>query len=463
MTSLTTPTRVGFHELETNQLVPSTLNPRKRARGIADLAASIREAGIIEPLLVRPTVMITDDDAPVYEVIAGSRRLAAAAEAGLLFVPCLVRELTDAQALELAIIENNQRGDVHPLEEAEAFQHLRRLDRAYTPEIVAAKIGRPLAYVKSRLRLLNLTGEAREAFADEEITIGHAERLARLAPDVQERALAACFSPMFGREDGAMGLAAINALDNWITEHTVIDVKSPEVQEDLPELVEAVDRLEAEGATIVQLSTGHDKRHGLTGKAAPLPMGTWIDLRTEKRCKCATKGVVVYGERHRAEILDVCLKSSKCQTHWKTAPAAAAKGGGERTKQPWEIENEKRAADRAIWETQADEALTAIAASLKGRKADLSFFLAHVEPHDRPEVAKYLCADVTEKNVGQALWFHEVLQIGTYDPARLSKEVKDVTGFDLLAWRKAWAKAHPSETPAAAAPKTAAKKAAKKR
>lgn len=448
---------IGYQELPLDRFHPSHLNPRRHVPDLAELAASIREKGVLEPILGRPS-------AEGVEIVAGERRWRAAKEAGLLLLPVIVRELTDAQLLEIAIIENNQRADVHPLDEAEAFARLRALDRANTHEVLAAKIGRPLAYVKSRLRLLNLTGEAREAFAADEITIGHAERLAKLASALQDDGLSACFSPMFGREEGAMGLAPISALDNWITEHTVIDVKSPEIQEELPDLVEAVDRLEAEGATLVQLSTSPVKHHGLTGKAAPLPMGAWVDLRTEKKCKSATKGVVVYGERHRAEILDVCLKSSKCQVHWKTTPAAAK--GATPKKQPWEVENEKRAADRVVWETQADEALTAIAASLRGRKADLAYFLAHVHnPSDRQEVAKYLGADVTEKNVGQALWFQEVLSIGTYDPVRLAKEVKEVTGFDLSAWRAAWAETHSADTPDT--PDTAkpakAKKAAKKR
>lgn len=177
----------GYHELPLTMLVPSSMNPRKTLGDVTDLAASIREVGILEPILVRPR-----DGAA--EVVAGSRRHAAAQAAGLLMVPCLVRELTDAQALELAIVENNQRGDIHPLDEAEAFQLLAAMNRLYTPEVIAAKIGRPKAYVTGRLRLLQLEPTVREAFAADRITIGHADRIARLKPTVQERALLALVS-----------------------------------------------------------------------------------------------------------------------------------------------------------------------------------------------------------------------------------------------------------------------------
>jgi ParB/RepB/Spo0J family partition protein len=433
-----------FHEVPLNRLTPSSLNPRKVVGDVTDLAASIREVGILEPILVRPMGMLADG--PLYEVVAGSRRHAAAIVAGLLMVPVLVRPLTDTQALELAIIENNQRGDIHPLDEADAFAKLRTLDRAYTPEVVAAKIGRPLAYVKGRLRLLGLDGEAREAFAADQITIGHADRLARLAPTLQERALDACFSPLFGREEGAMGLAAISALENWITEHTVIDVKSPETQEELPELVAQVDLLEAEGATIVQLSTSYQKTHGLSGKAAPLPMGAWVEV-TGKPCKCLTKGVVVYGERHRAQILDVCLKASKCQTHWKAARATPSRTGKAPQKDSYEIQRERQEADRKAWDAVAPHAIAAIAATLKGRKIDLAYFLAVTDPRDRERVTTHL-GDVTEKNLGQALWLHEVLRCSTWHPEQFTKDVKDLIAFDVVAWRKQWAKDHPTAAPA---------------
>lgn len=438
------PAALGFHEVPLTVLVPSSLNPRKVVGDVTDLAASIREVGILEPILVRPMGML--DDGPLYEVVAGSRRHAAAIVAGLLMAPVLVRALTDTQALELAIIENNQRGDIHPLDEADAFAKLRTLDRAYTPEVVAAKIGRPVAYVKGRLRLLGLDGEAREAFAADQITIGHADRIARLAPALQERALDACFSPMFGREEGAMGLAAISALDNWITEHTVIDVKSPETQEELPELVEQVDRLEAEGATIVQLSTSYQKTHGLSGKAAPLPMSAWVEVKG-KPCKCLTKGVVVYGDRKRAEILDVCLKSSKCQTHWKTASATPSRTGKAASKDTYQIQRKKQEAERNAWEAVAPHALAAIAATLKGRKIDLAYFLAVTDPRDRERITTHL-GDVTEKNLGQALWCHEVMRCSTWHPEQFARDVKDLIGFDVVAWRKAWAKDHPTSAPA---------------
>jgi ParB/RepB/Spo0J family partition protein len=452
------PTRVGFHEFSTAVLVPSTLNPRKRVSHLDELAASIREVGVIEPLLVRPTVMTTDDDETVYEVVAGSRRLAAAQLAGALTVPVHVRELTDAQALELAIVENNQRGDVHPLEEAAAFVALKRLDRAYTPEVIATKIGRPLAYVRNRLRLLDLGEDAREAFSEDRITIGHAERIARLPLERQTAALAACFSPLYGHDTDEEMLRPVQALDEWITTHTVIDVRSAHVQEALPELVEQVERAEAEGATLVQLSTGQRPAHGLKGKAAPLPMNVWRQVGP-KACSHVTQGVVVYGERDRAQILTVCLKKSKCPTHWPPPPEKSSTAAPPPT---WKQREEERRQEQAAWEAQQPAVLKALAAHFKGRKADVA--LGHVVlgamGQEANDVHEHI-GKLTPQNIGQVLWFAQALQCRMWDRADWAREVKSLFGFDLAKWEKAQAKAGDKST--TVPPAKAAKKTAKKR
>jgi ParB/RepB/Spo0J family partition protein len=446
------PTRVGFHEFSTAVLIPSTLNPRKRVSHLDELAASIREVGVIEPLLVRPTVMTTDDDETVYEVVAGGRRLAAAQLAGALTVPVHVRELTDAQALELAIVENNQRGDVHPLEEAAAFVSLKRLDRAYTPEVIATKIGRPLAYVRNRLRLLDLGEDVREAFSEDRITIGHAERIARLPLERQTAALAACFSPLYGHDTDEEMLRPVQALDEWIATHTVIDVRSAHVQEALPELVEQVERAEAEGATLVQLSTGQRPAHGLKGKAAPLPMNVWRQVGP-KACSHVTQGVVVYGERDRAQILTVCLKKSKCPTHWPPPPEKSAATAPQPT---WKAQEEQRRLEREAWEAQQPAVLKALAAHFKGRKADVELVKVRLSGDGAytQDVADAL-GKVTLANVGQALWFIEALRCGMWNKAEWAREVKSLFGFDLAKWEKAQA------APAKAAKTTPTKKTTK--
>ncbi|MGE4164181.1 MAG: ParB/RepB/Spo0J family partition protein [Vicinamibacterales bacterium] len=448
------PLSVGYHEIPLADLHPSPLNPRRRPTGIEDLAASIAEVGLLEPMLVRPLPA-----ARGFEVIAGGRRLEAARRAGLMLAPCLVRELDDAHALELAIIENNQRGDIHPLDEAHAFEQLQQLDRAYTVEALAAKIGRPVAYVRTRLRLLDLDEEVRTAFAEDRLTIGHADRIARLPRPLQARAFEeGCFDPLFGADGDAENLLPIARLDEWIARHQVIDVRDPAVQEALPELVARVDRLEAEGATLVQLDTSPRPEHGLKGKAAPLPRSKWVEVAGAP-CAHAVQGVVVYGERQRADVLTVCLKRSKCLTHWPERTPGTASDAGPRPKQPWEIENERRAAARQELDAVSDELLTAIARHLKGRKVDLAYANAIITaPTERAEIAKFV-GKLTPATLGAALWFHEVQNLGTFDPDRWKRDVKALVGFDVTKWLQARKKAQAKSGAATGAKAKPARKA----
>src|SRR5215813_9021424 len=139
-------------------LKPNPLQPRKifDAEELKNLAASIAEKGILQPILVRPTG--TPDS---YEIIAGERRWRAAQAAKLHEVPVIVRTLTDAQSLEIAIIENVQRADLNPIEEGAAYQDL--IDRfRYTQEQVAEVVGKSRSHVANTIRLLKLPDGVRE-------------------------------------------------------------------------------------------------------------------------------------------------------------------------------------------------------------------------------------------------------------------------------------------------------------
>lgn len=299
------PIGLGYHEIPLADLHPSPLNPRKRVTDVEALAASVGEVGILEPLLVRPLPA-----ARGYEVVAGGRRLEAAQKAGLLVAPCLVRELGDAAALELAIVENNQRGDIHPLEEAEAFQRLTTLDRSYTPEAIAAKIGRPLAYVKARLKLLDLHGPAREAFAQGEIALGHAQLLAKLAPAVQKKALERCFDQRFdyGSGHGRKEMAKVSRLQDFINEHVPLDVAAPETQEEFPELATELAKATAAGATVLMLSEAYNYGSSKPKAGAPLTHDQWNEVKPGE--KAARRGVIVQGGR-RGRALWVRLKADE--------------------------------------------------------------------------------------------------------------------------------------------------------
>lgn len=156
--------------LPLDQLRPAPGQPRKvfDPAAIAELSASIAEKGVIQPLLVRPV-----DDG--FEIVAGERRYRAAKDAGLEAVPVIVRELDDQAALEIAIVENLQREDLNPVEEAKAFQQL--LDFGANQEEVGRAVGKSRSAIANALRLLTLTPRALAALESGRITAGHARAI----------------------------------------------------------------------------------------------------------------------------------------------------------------------------------------------------------------------------------------------------------------------------------------------
>lgn len=171
----------GVVEAPVADIIPNPRQPRGKMDGeaLAELAASIKEHGLLQPLIVtraRPT-----DRAP-YQLIAGERRWRAAQMAGLTTVPVMVKEATPQQLLELALVENIQRADLGPLEEAEAFQALMG-DFGLSQQQVADRVGKSRAAVANILRLLRLPTRAKALLADGALTEGHARALLALPDD----------------------------------------------------------------------------------------------------------------------------------------------------------------------------------------------------------------------------------------------------------------------------------------
>lgn len=173
--------------LPLREIEPDRDQPRKEfdEESIAQLAASIAEHGLLQPIAVRPNPM------GGYKIIAGERRWRAARQAGLTEVPVVVREdVTDQQAMELALIENLQREDLNPIEEATGYRQL--MDRCgLTQEQAAQRLCRSRSAVANSLRLLNLPGEVTEMLRDGRLTTGHAKVLLGLeSPEMQKIAAA---------------------------------------------------------------------------------------------------------------------------------------------------------------------------------------------------------------------------------------------------------------------------------
>jgi ParB family chromosome partitioning protein len=213
-------TATEYRNLPLNVLSESTTNPRHifEDAALKELADSIRTQGILSPLLVRP---LTEQS---FEIVAGARRYRAAQMAEAATVPVRIVNLTDAEALEAQLIENLQRRDVHPMEEAQGFRALLNLEEPkYSIEQISARTGKTPAFVAARLKLTELAPVVVEAFYREEIGVGHALLLAKLQPDKQEQALAACFKEEWsgGDRKAKRLLLPVRNLQFWI-EHNIL-------------------------------------------------------------------------------------------------------------------------------------------------------------------------------------------------------------------------------------------------
>ncbi len=166
--------RHAQRRLPTGSLRPNARNPRREFPNseLDELAASLRERGIIQPIVVRAVRGVADG----YEIVAGERRWRAAQRAGLHEVPVVVIEATDAEALQLAIIENVLRADLNPLEEAEGYRAL--MDEfANSQEEIARIVGKSRSYVANTLRLLKLSEKVKAYIHSGKLTAGHARML----------------------------------------------------------------------------------------------------------------------------------------------------------------------------------------------------------------------------------------------------------------------------------------------
>jgi ParB family chromosome partitioning protein len=176
----------GIASIAIEKLQPGPFQPRRtmEPQALSDLADSIRAQGVLQPLLARPA----PDNTGQFEIIAGERRWRAAQLAALHEVPVLVRALTNEQAAAAALVENLQRQDLNPIEEAEGYQRLLE-EFANTQEAIAAAVGKSRSHVANTLRLLNLPATVKEEVRKGALTAGHARTLVG-KPDAEKLALA---------------------------------------------------------------------------------------------------------------------------------------------------------------------------------------------------------------------------------------------------------------------------------
>jgi ParB/RepB/Spo0J family partition protein len=335
----TSPVPVRAIELEL--IDPSTTQPRQHFHedALLQLAASIRLHGVIQPIVVRPR-------GTRFELIAGERRVRASRLAGLTTIPAQVRDIDDAAARQVQIIENLQREGIHPLEEADAYQALLDSDKAITVDILATMVGMSKKYVYQCLTYRRLIPVVRETFAKGILTAGHAARIAQIPESLQTEALSACFFPVLGsrsttvEELDASALAPLKDLDAFIQKKVKLNAHGEDAQVLLPELAAKVAEVEAaEHGTVIPLSTLHFH----TDRADPKPIlsQSWRDASGRNKCAHAQAGVIVLGEG-RGTFIQVCIAKKKCSKHWAPKKASTAESREQRETQQKAAEERNR-------------------------------------------------------------------------------------------------------------------------
>lgn len=161
----------GFIQLRLNDIEPSIDQPRKNFNDdkLAKLAESIKEHGVVQPIIVRK-------EGSIYRIVAGERRWRAARMAKIITIPAIIKDLTEKQFMEVSLIENLQREDINPIEEAEAYEKLIK-EHSMTQDEISKVVGKSRPVIANSLRLLNLDKKIKDFLINGEITVGHARAL----------------------------------------------------------------------------------------------------------------------------------------------------------------------------------------------------------------------------------------------------------------------------------------------
>jgi ParB family transcriptional regulator, chromosome partitioning protein len=449
-----------YRDVPVTALTESASNPRKRfdENSLSELAASFKTQGVLAPLLVREL------EESNYEVIAGARRLRAARLAQLEKVPVRIVKLTDAEAIEAQCVENLQREDIHPLEEALGFKSLLELGEPYNIAHIAARSGKSEAYIYGRLRLADLIPPVAEAFLNDKITIGHALLIAKLPASQQQEAFTASFRGMWTSEGNAQILIPVRELAAWIESNILLQLASatfdkqnetlvPEagscsncpkrtgfnkllfadVRKDSctdPQCFRAkidahVAKTLAAKPNLVQISSAWNTREG-----GPLGRNRYLELQVkkarangvrtkqvgfERSCDKMTEAIVMDGGR-RGELVRVCADLS-CRVHHPDTPSPQ-QIARQRAEERKRIEKDKLAitARHRILATILERF------SVPLKKADLLTIAQHAlasVPHNRlPLIAKRHKLEIDKSNTSPV----ELLlkHVSRYDESGLS-------------------------------------------
>lgn len=351
---------------------------------LEELAASIREKGVIEPLVVRPFEL---GPAQRYEIVAGARRFRASKLAGRTAVPCVIRDYSDSDVLELQIIENIQREDLDPLEEAAGYAALIKSNPSrYSAGFIADRIGRHEKYVWDRMRLLNLVDDAKQLLEAGRLTVGHAVALSRLSAAKQKDILTPS-NESFRRQRGiwtqenalplddvlAAGTLAdvldesvakkyrglkpvsVRELEHYITDHVRFNPKqaaevAPLEFGAVAEQVALAEAKQGRGKKVINITRNYhvaDEARDPNDRIYTEQSWKRADGQDQsKPCEHAVLGVVTVGNGY-GSAFDVCISKDKCDVHWKSERRAKAQNEKLRSSGQTEKANKQEEAARA--------------------------------------------------------------------------------------------------------------------
>lgn len=430
-------------DIRLEELVASATNPRKTFDPVKldELASSIASKGVLEPLLVRPYETFGPAK---YEIVAGERRFRAATLAGVETAPCIVRDLTDVEALEVQTVENLQRDDLHPLEEAEGYAALMKF-AGYDVAQIAQRIGKGEGYVYDRLKLLQLIPAIRTVFLGGEISVGHAIPLARLNAADQKRALK---GGGYGFGSGVNGLfqmdvggaqqpgldlddrrrrkaVSVRELQEWINDQVRFRPEEVDLPNLFPETAAALETAQEQQLKVVKITRDYQLKPETRGtgertysrrswkRADGKPDGeSWEKPKPSRACDHSVLGVVVAGPG-RGEAFPVCIAKKKCTVHWGEEQKAANQrgapnGAGTSTgKGSWEEDDrrreekwKKKREEDDRWKKAGPALQEALAEKLKA-VAPLELVdivLDECRPHGMPKLPKQMDAPETPED-----------------------------------------------------------------
>jgi ParB/RepB/Spo0J family partition protein len=305
---------------------------------LQELAASIREHGVLKPILVRP-------NGDRFILIDGWRRLSAAKQAKCRTIPVRVRDIDENAAEEEMIIANLHHEDVTPLDEASSYQRL--LDKGRTADELAARLGKSKRYIYQVLTLNRLVPEAQDLLARDILPLNYATKLATVPAERQAEGLDHCFRPLFGKEDRRRDqLEPLAELTGWIEKSVRLDPHTEDTKVLLPELADQVTAAEQEReAGVLAVSTLHF--HTDRSEPKPILAKSWKPAEGKDRCPHARPAVIALGEG-QGTFLHVCIAKKACEKHW-----GKPKGGKPSIPTDAEIEAEAaRKRQEAVWARQ---------------------------------------------------------------------------------------------------------------